>query len=247
MKILLTGIKGFIGHHVYHRLKDAHEIIGYDNLSGLATGERNVPFHLCDILDCEFPEVDLVIHLAAIPNVRESHKNPAHYWQNNAVATKRLFNFYENKCKVIYASSSSVKSNNSPYSMTKAACELMAPDNSIGMRFFTVYGPNGRPDMLIRILKEHRTDYLTDHSRDFVHVYDVVNAIKHFVDSDVTGIFEIGSGNTVPVAYVAELMGLKLPVKSVTGEDKETRSDLTAMLDLGWTPTIGIKEGITLI
>ena len=55
--------------------------------------------------------------------------------------------------------------------------EAFAYPGQIGMRFTTVYGPGSRPRMLISRLKEGNIDYMTNHTRDFIHVYDVCKAI----------------------------------------------------------------------
>ena len=209
MKILLTGVKGFIGHHLYSYLKehiDGVEIIGVDNCSGLGTGERDVPYIHADLNDIILPDVDVVIHLAAKAGVRESIKYPKTYWDSNVLTTNRIFEFYSGKAKILYASSSSVYDMLSPYAMTKAVCDLIAPADAIGMRFYTVYGPNGRPDMLIRMLKENKISYITNHKRDFTHVYDIVSAIVTLLGAR-GGMYDIGYGESVDVSRVAELMG----------------------------------------
>ena len=64
--------------------------------------------------------------------------------------------------------------------MSKYSLERIAPENSLGMRFTTVYGPNARESMLIpRILRNDVPYINTNHSRDFIHVDDLVRAIKH--------------------------------------------------------------------
>ena len=145
MKVLITGVKGFIGHHLYNFLsEEGHEVYGIDNCSGLGWEDREVPHKDCDITKDELPHTDAntVVHLAGKAGVRDSWK-PKYlkkYYDINVNGTKRIFDTYKNS-KILYASSSSVKDLKSPYAMTKAMCEAMAPSNAIGMRFFTVWGP----------------------------------------------------------------------------------------------------------
>ena len=82
MRILITGDKGFIGSALFTRLvKAGHKVSGIDIKSGPQF----------DLLNCiEWPEVDLVIHLAGRSGVRESLKDPAAYWMNNVEASRRL-------------------------------------------------------------------------------------------------------------------------------------------------------------
>ena len=118
----------------------------------------------------------------------------------------------------------------------------MAPPNSVGMRFQTVYGENSRPDMLYRMLEDKTAKYITNHRRDWIHVKDVVRAICYLIPSTYTGTVDIGTGETVSVKELAEKFGQgDLPVKTETpGERDITCADTTTMRELGWFPTIKI-------
>ena len=75
MKILITGVKGFIGHHLFNFLtEEGHEVYGIDNCSGLGWEDREVPHSHCDITTDDLPHVDakVVVHLAARAGVRNS-------------------------------------------------------------------------------------------------------------------------------------------------------------------------------
>ena len=150
----------------------------------------------------------IVIHLAAQAGVRYSLKNPEKYIQSNILG---FFNILEN-CKknntkkLIYASTSSVYGNIkkfpfkenmstsaplSVYAVTKKTNELLAYSyhhlynlKTIGLRFFTVYGPWGRPDMSLfkftkNIIENKKIDLYNngDHARDFTYVEDVAKII----------------------------------------------------------------------
>jgi nucleoside-diphosphate-sugar epimerase len=85
MNILLTGHKGFIGTALYKTLAVNNNVHGIDLLKG------------DNLLDCEWPvDIDLVIHLAGKSGVRESINDPAAYWTNNIIASRRLFERYQN-------------------------------------------------------------------------------------------------------------------------------------------------------
>ena len=152
---------------------------------------------------------EIIIHLAAQAGVRYSIENPGSYIDNNIKATLKLFELCKKNDKLrhfIYASTSSVyglsenyplsedQSANHPlqfYAVTKKATELMAHSYaalynipSTGLRFFTVYGPWGRPDMaLFKFTKNILQDKPIDvyghgkHVRDFTYVDDIVNGI----------------------------------------------------------------------
>lgn len=163
-------------------------------------------------------KIQIIIHLAAQAGVRYSLLNPEVYVDTNI---KGFFNILEiskifKVKKLIYASTSSVyglnknlpfKEKNAAdhpiqlYAATKRANELMAHSYSylykiptIGLRFFTVYGPWGRPDMALfkftkNILKNKNIDLFNyaKHSRDFTYIDDVVNIIINLINKSVKG------------------------------------------------------------
>ena len=135
MNILLTGSEGFIGSNLIKYLDNP---ICLD----LKYGD--------DLQTCELPEnIDLVIHLAGLPGVRQSLDNPSEYWKQNVIVSQRIFETYKDS-KILYASSSTAKEPwKNPYAFSKFSLEKFATDNSLGMRFTTTYGPNGRENMLI--------------------------------------------------------------------------------------------------
>ena len=252
MKVLITGVKGFIGHHLYNFLsEEGHEVYGIDNCSGLGWEDREVPHKDCDITKDELPHTDAntVVHLAGKAGVRDSWK-PKYlkkYYDINVNGTKRIFDTYKNS-KILYASSSSVKDLKSPYAMTKAMCEAMAPSNAIGMRFFTVWGPQSRPDMFYRQLQEGKIGYLTTHTRDWLYVKDCVNAIYLIMNQSFAQwqhcprVFDIGYGKPKSVYDFAKENAPEdfdidsIDFKNVTGESEETCADPTEIKKLGWQP-----------
>ncbi|MCJ8288003.1 NAD-dependent epimerase [Halomonas sp.] len=228
MKLLITGMAGFIGHAVAKRLSGAgHRIVGIDNLNDYydvalkqarlddLAGCEDVRFLKIDLADraevtalFEQERFDRVIHLAAQPGVRYSIDNPHAYVDANLVGHLNILE----GCRhgrvehLVYASSSSVYGANdkvpfatdddvdhpiSLYAATKKANELMAHTYShlydlptTGLRFFTVYGPWGRPDMALfkftRAVLEGRPMDVYNHgdmSRDFTYIDDIVEGV----------------------------------------------------------------------
>lgn len=187
-------------------------------------------------------EFDFVIHLAAMAGVRRSHEEPQLFWDVNVEASRRIFESMNNEVPVIYASSSSIYEWwLSPYATTKYAMEHIAPYNSLGLRFHTVYGPNSRTDMLYDMLLKRDVGYITDHTRDWTHVFDVCSAIDTCIQNyNRMDIYAIDVGNGMPVS-VEELANHLWPnhgleMKAVTGERKETCADPSVLLELGWKP-----------
>lgn len=233
MKILVTGVAGFIGSAVAKSLLErGDEVIGIDNLNDyydvklktdrleLLSGNKKFKFIKMDIADrndCETLFRDgqprRVIHLAAQAGVRYSIQNPHAYINSNLVGFTNILEAcrHNNVEHLVYASSSSVYGANttmpfsvhhnvdhplSLYAATKKANELMAHTYSYlykipttGLRFFTVYGPWGRPDMSLflftkKILAGEPIDVFNNgnHSRDFTYIDDIVKGVVRVTD-----------------------------------------------------------------
>lgn len=231
MKVLITGVAGFIGSTLAKKLiKQGYEVIGIDNINDYysvelkedrlkSIGKDHFTFYKTDLEDYEKvnqifedekPEV--VVNLAAQAGVRYSLENPRAYIDSNIVGFMNILEgcrHHEVK-HLIYASSSSVYGANtnkpfktadnidhplSLYAATKKSNELMAHTYShlynlptTGLRFFTVYGPWGRPDMaLFKFTKAVVNDETIDvynHGnmmRDFTYVDDIVEAISRLI------------------------------------------------------------------
>jgi UDP-glucuronate 4-epimerase len=185
MRILVTGVAGFIGAAVAKALlARGDQVLGIDNLNAYydpalkhaRLAELTGPeftFHAFDFatdMPLANERFDRIIHLGAQPGVRYSLENPKAYVQSNLVGHLNLLELArERQVPMVYASSSSVYGNNakmpfsvddrvdhpvSLYAATKKSDELMSETYAhlyriplTGLRFFTVYGPWGRPDM----------------------------------------------------------------------------------------------------
>jgi len=228
--------------------------------------------------------LDLVIHLAAQAGVRYSLVNPYVYEKTNILGTLNILEAVRHnrpKPKLIFASSSSVygeskqipfKENdpcNKPasfYGATKKTGEMMvrAYHNLYGiksccLRFFTVYGPWGRPDMAYyfftkKILKGEVIElFQNDTQRDFTYVDDIVEAICRLVKKEFK--FEIiNLGNSRPerldkfVGILEKCIGKKAKIKIKQlppGDIKATYADISkAKKLLNWQPKINIEKGL---
>lgn len=187
---------------------------------------------------------NLIIHLAAQPGVIYSLKNPYSYIENNIMAYLNLLEFAKKKeiKNIIYASSSSVygKSNKLPfnesqiinkpltiYAATKITDEHISYSysnlysmNFVGLRFFTVYGPWGRPDMspyiFVKSILNGTTINLFDKGngiRDFTYIDDVINGILKIVQKfkkenklPKYQIYNIGNSEPTKINKVLTLM-----------------------------------------
>ncbi len=234
MKVLVTGVAGFIGSHVALRLlARGDEVVGLDNLNDYyevslkearlarveaaarSEGSGSFNFVRLDVADRAGVErlftaekFDRVVHLAAQAGVRYSIENPHAYIDSNIVGfTNILEGCRHNQVEhLVYASSSSVYGANenlpfsvhdnvdhplSLYAASKKANELMAHTYShlyqlptTGLRFFTVYGPWGRPDMALFLFTRAilagepiKVFNYGKHRRDFTYIDDIVEGI----------------------------------------------------------------------
>jgi len=244
MKILVTGVAGFIGSHICLSLLERGDaVIGLDNLndyysvslkearlkriqdfcqptvtSKKTCGEfQFVKMELADRSGMETlfkgSKFDKVIHLAAQAGVRYSIENPYAYIDSNIVGFLNVLEgCRHNKVKhLVYASSSSVYGANesmpfsvhdnvdhplSLYAASKKSNELMAHTYSnlydlptTGLRFFTVYGPWGRPDMALFLFTKAilagepiKVFNYGKHRRDFTYIDDTVEGVIRTLD-----------------------------------------------------------------
>ena len=238
-----------------------------------------------DLLEKIFKKekIDKVVHLAAMAGVRNSLKNPLLYEEVNVRGTMNLLEMsvkYQIK-NFVYASSSSVYGNNtklpfseadsvdtpiSPYAASKKCCELMAHVYShiyklptTGLRFFTVYGPWGRPDMALflftdAIIKGEAINVYNkgNMTRNFTYVDDIVSGITAVLDKNLAyDIVNIGGDKeeklTRFIEVIEENIGKKakkklLPIQP--GDVPSTVADIKKLRKLGWKPTTRIEEGI---
>ena len=234
--------------------------------------------------ECSNHKVDMIVHLAAQAGVRHSIENPHVYGKYNLNGTLNIFEVarHQKIPKVVYASSSSVYGGNtkvpfsesdsvdkpvSLYAATKKANELKAHAyshlygiNMTGLRFFTVYGPYGRPDMAAYMFvknifedKPIRIFNKGDMERDFTYVDDIVNGIISAMDKDFKyEIFNLGNSNPEKLMTFVETLEKHCGKKAKKefhpmqpGDVKRTHADLTKTKEmLGWEPTTNIDEGL---
>ena len=240
MKIALTGSRGFIGGHLMTRLlKEGHEVVEWDL-------RQDPP--KC-IKDFDIFQIDYVIHLAAYADVRQSLKEPEKYWKNNVENTTRIQKIcHYNNIPLLYASSSCI--HNwwlSPYGTSKKVNEETAFEHQVALRFTTVYGDGARENMFIPKLLDNKVDYVTKHTRDFIHVDDVVEAIILLMNKNIRSLkpaYDIGTGKGNVVEALGKLTGWE-GIEVTDGdpcEAQDNTADITELEKLGWKPTIDVEE-----
>jgi UDP-glucuronate 4-epimerase len=317
MKVLLTGVAGFIGHAVAIKLLARGDtVIGVDNLNDyydvrlkqarLANilahaNTKNFKFVKLDLAEqnptaklFETEKPDSVIHLAAQAGVRYSLENPHAYISSNIVAFTNVLEASRaiQPQHLVYASSSSVYGGNtklpfsetdnvdhpvSLYAATKKANELMAHTYShlygiptTGLRFFTVYGPWGRPDMapflFVDAILKGKPIKVFNHGemqRDFTYIDDIVEGIIRVLDKPATPalgdsthapyrLFNIGNNKPEKLLDFIGLLENSigktaqkelLPMQA--GDVKATYSDTSALEAwVGFKPSTPLKVGV---
>jgi UDP-glucuronate 4-epimerase len=227
-----------------------------------------------------------IVHLAAQAGVRYSLTNPWAYAEANYLGTLNVFEAAHrlNLPRVIYASSSSVYGTNkkqpfseadrvdtpiSIYAASKKANESLAYSyhhlygmEMVGLRFFTVYGTWGRPDMALfkfarRILAGEPIDLYNNGrmKRSFTHVSDIVSAIVTQIEKAPKRkyhLYNLGGSEAVPLSRFVKLIEKHAGKKAKTrmlplqaGDVPATVADCSsAKRDLGFTPKVSVEEGI---
>ncbi len=231
---------------------------------------------------------DAVCNLAAQAGVRYSLTNPDAYMGSNIIGFMNILECcrHNDVKNLSYASSSSVYGSNtklpfstednvdhpiSLYAASKKSNELMAHTYShlfgistTGLRFFTVYGPWGRPDMALFLFTKAALENKTidvfnngDMLRDFTYIDDIVEGIVRVIDNPRTTtppykVYNIGNNNPVKLMDFIEAIENKLKKKIdknfmplQAGDVPATYADVTDLInDLGYKPETPVQEGI---
>jgi len=232
---------------------------------------------------------DVVLHLAAQAGVRYAVENPRAYTRSNLVGHAEVLEFARHHAglkHLIYASSSSVYGNDSTppfseeapavkpvsyYGATKRSCELLSHSyaelyglKQTGLRFFTVYGPWGRPDMAYwsftdAILRGRPVPVFGQGllQRDFTFVADVVAGLVALVEDAYPAgaphrVYNLGNSHPESVndliAHIERATGVKAKIEyreGPPGDVRETSADVSkAHRDFGFTPEVSLAEGI---
>ena len=263
--------------------------IKLDNISN-AIGNPNYTFieanvsDIQTIIDSLDSHVDVIVHLAAKAGVRYSILHPIDYTEANVNGTIKVCDLAQklNVNKIIFSSSSSVYGNNphtpwtenlelmpqSPYAKTKALSEKYLKDfsdeydiNVLVFRFFSVYGPRMRPEMLMsRIAKciysgEHLKIFGDGSaSRDYTYIDDIVECLMRGIKKDCGRheILNVGNGNPISLKELISIFegitGKKLlcnHVEKIKEESSITWADSSRLQQiLGSKPMTKVNEGL---
>ena len=231
----------------------------------------------------DYVKPDTVIHLAAYAGVRYSMEYPELYIKNNINFTQDLISACQSHSvpKVVYASTSSVMAGNplpwsedqavdqqlNPYAATKRFNEqqfqFSCIPHTIGLRFFTVYGPWGRPDMALfsftkNIIEGKPITVFNngDMIRDFTYIDDIIQGIRTVMDLEAPAgtneIYNIGRGEQVQLMeFIREIeknIGRKAIIEYAPMHPADTQatwSDTSKIQKHGYKPIVSIPEGVS--
>ena len=222
-----------------------------------------------------------IIHLAAHAGVRDSFGKEKQYHSNNIDATQNLIDICKKHLpdvRIVYASTSCVYAGSqvpwtegketgkqlNPYGWSKWSneCQMQSSTlNTVGLRFFTVYGPWGRPDMALfdftkNILEGNEITVYNygDMKRDFTYVEDILDGIEIVLNNEdipAGEIFNIGRGEQVGLMdFISEIEkntgkeAIKNLAPKHPADTLETWSNTTKLQSLGYEPKVSIAEGV---
>ena len=277
-KILVTGGVGFIGSNLIKGLVDLNfELVSLDNYS---TGSKineldGVKYIEDDVLNIDniVNDFDICFHLAAQSRVQPSFDNPEESLSANVLGTSRVMEWSRiNNTKVVYAGSSSKhhKPSESPYAMYKflgeEVCKLYKESYNVNVeiaRFYNVYGPGENIDEIYgnvigiwisKIMKGEPLPIVGDgeQKRDFIHVHDIVDALKKIAFSDLhhEDAWELGTGVSYSINNVFQFFNKRFDISSINIPDqpgnyrKTLRENDDTLKLLNWYPKDRLEEHI---
>ncbi len=276
MKILVTGGAGFIGASLVERLlKEGHEVTSLDNYftgseENHISGANYIKGDTKDIenLITEIPE--RIYHLGEYARVEKSFDEPSLVWEYNIRGTKEVTEFaLKNKCKLIYAGSSTkfgdggLARDESPYAWTKAINTELIKNygkwyglNYAITYFYNAYGPrergSGEYSTLIGIFSEKTKlgELLTVVSpgtqrRYFTHVEDIVDGLLLVGEKGNGDEYGLGSTHGYSVLEVAQMFGGKIEMlPERRGNRMDSPVNISKSVALGWEPKRNLPDYI---
>lgn len=231
--------------------------------------------------DVEIPSADVIIHTAAYVDAFESFSKPFDYIVNNTAVTARIADLaWKKNSYLVYLSSASVygdpvylpidenhpRNPLSPYGLSKKLGEDVIEFYSrLGLRatilrLFNVYGPcqsKAYAGVISRFINQIRRGQPLviygdgNQTRDFIHIYDVVELVRLLVERPSIGVFNVGSGRQVSIIELArmlsEITNSKINIvfaPARPGEIRHSVANIKKVMELGWRPRIQLMDGL---
>jgi len=266
----------------YPGKNDNAKIINKELNAKIERGDIRDKDALSDVVE----ENDVIFHLAGQAGVRYCNEQPLEANNVNVEGTLNVLMAAKKHDikKIVYASSSSIfgdpvylpidekhpTSPNSPYGVSKLAAEQYCKVfskvygmNVISLRYFSVYGPRGRPDQVIYAFAEKIASDSSpvifgdgNQTRDFTFVSDIVDATVLAMEKDVNPgeVFNIGHGSRITINDLAKKVALAMHSEVKPEYEEKSKGDFPdteannekAKKLLGWNPKVGFDEGLQL-
>lgn len=271
-KILVTGSTGFIGSHlVSFLLNKKYSVVGFNSTHGdIASVKLNLP------------DIDRVIHLAGRSFVPESWKHPEEFMRVNVEGTRNILEYCRKRNTPLLFMSSYVYGNPvrlpideshpvqppNPYAQSKREAELLCLHYAEKydlpvtiLRPFNIFGKGQPEHFLISKIIRQSLDVSYDHielmdlipRRDYLYVDDMIGAIFLLLQKRSKGIFNIGSGYSLSVQEIADIILRKTKSKkkiislheSRPNEIPDVVADISKICqETGWKPSTSFERGI---
>lgn len=240
-KILVTGSSGFIGSHLVKRLRDdGHDVTGIDIVPSEYTtynfdirNPRTNPW--CNV--CGF---DVIFHLAALTDVRESIKNPYDYFDTNVKGTMNLIDRFDGK--FIFASSVYSNTKENPYLLFKDMAEELVRKfckDWVILKFPNIYGLRSK-SVISKFMKSDDCKVYGDGTqyRDYVYIDDLIDILVKSMD--YCGTYNLGTNIKVTVNDILNILHKRWKnLPEILGEVKYPHFP-----GLNFTCKTTVKEGI---
>jgi len=259
LKVLITGVTGFIGKRMYALLeREGAEVHG---VSRRRKGFKGVWTDL-DILDLralsEFikqHEFEVVIHLGALTKRRYGDLPAEEYFKVNVQGTENVLRAAEEVgAKVVFASTAAVyTSSKHPYVESKRkAEEVCAKYGAVIARIFNAYGEGKEGGVIEIFIRRALTGQPlivnSGQVRDFIYVDDVCRALWLLARKAKQGFYDVGTGHGIPIEQVAELVikltGSSSWIEIRPAEPSISVADISPLKALGFKPEVSFEEGL---
>jgi UDP-glucose 4-epimerase len=221
MRILLTGSEGYIATNFKELYDDEFDIVYCDRKSS----ENNDPSF--DVLDISSLNVDCIVHLAAISGIKQCEEDYEKTIKNNILTTSHLLSF---NIPIVFASSQAAKNPTNTYALTKRISEMMIQRSGVPysiLRFANVYGGKKYFENKTSVVSQFvnaklKNSPVTVHgdgkqTRDFIHVYDVCDAINLSILNSINDIVDIGTGIETSIRDLAYMISDDVEFLGING------------------------------
>jgi len=255
MKILLTGSCGYIGNNFYELYNGVYDIIKID---------KKINKDVCDIVSTDLLGIDHIVHLAAMSGIKPCEDDKEQAIKDNVLSVDVISTVSSMfGIPVTFASSQAAKDGSNTYSLTKMIGEHMLNkhcDNVTILRFSNVYGGknylNTKTSVVANFINAYKNieplciNGTGEQIRDFIHVFDVCNAIHLSIKrkSKKNQVFDIGTGKGTRIVDLAKMISKYIHFNEsddMIGVEGNVSDISKAKSELGFYANMKIEDYVT--